>query len=333
MNWLESVAPLLRQGCPAVRVSVARVRGSTPREAGAAMIVTHNDFIGSIGGGQLEYVALIRARRMLESSTEARLEVEAFPLGAELGQCCGGHVTLLFERLSPIQSMPWVEHAIARLALGQPLELQVRMQAGGVPEHEVREGVSHSSRRHLMHSADAISFVESIDPRKTPLLIYGAGHVARALVRVLAETDFAIQWIDERPGFLPTLDPPGLYTSVTQDAVAAAAVAPADAFHLVMTHSHELDYQIVRAILEQDRFAWLGLIGSETKATCFRIQLGREQISDSLIMRLVSPIGLSELQGRGKAPPTIAIAVAAQLLIERQAHADPTPSVNPPVTP
>jgi xanthine dehydrogenase accessory factor len=318
MIWLESVAPILRQGRHAVRVSVARVRGSTPREAGAAMVVTHNDFAGSIGGGQLEYVALLRARRMLDDCTEERLEIEAFPLGAELGQCCGGHVTLLFERLSPVQSLPWIDDALAWLRQGKPLNLHVRMQVGGSPEHELSEGVSHSLRRHLSHSSESISFVESIDPRKTPLLIYGAGHVGRALVQVLADTDFAIQWIEERPGFLPQLDPPGLYNSVTDDAVAAACAAPADAFHLVMTHSHELDYQIVRAILERDHFAWLGLIGSETKATCFRIRLGRDGINDSLILRLVSPIGLPALQGRGKAPSTISIAVAAQLLIERQ---------------
>jgi xanthine dehydrogenase accessory factor len=79
-----------------------------------------------------------------------------------------------------------------------------------------------------------------------------------------------------------------------------------------MTHDHDLDYRIVRALLVDGRFAWLGLIGSETKATCFRIRLAREGVADDRILRMVSPIGLEGL--RGKAPSTIAISVAAQLI-------------------
>jgi xanthine dehydrogenase accessory factor len=69
-------------------------------------------------------------------------------------------------------------------------------------------------------------------------------------------------------------------------------------------------------LMRDHRYAWLGLIGSDTKATCFRVRLAREGISDDAIRRLVSPIGIEALVGAGKEPSVIAIAVAAQLMIE-----------------
>ena len=76
-------------------VTVASVRGSAPREAGAKMIVTAATVLGTIGGGHLEYKAIAIARDQLAAGNSAT--VRRFPLGASLGQCCGGVVNLLFE--------------------------------------------------------------------------------------------------------------------------------------------------------------------------------------------------------------------------------------------
>ena len=82
-----------------VRVVVASIKGSAPREAGAFMWVGEHEFIGTIGGGRLEFEALSHARDLLG---KARLsnwykEGRSWPLGVELGQCCGGMVDLVFE--------------------------------------------------------------------------------------------------------------------------------------------------------------------------------------------------------------------------------------------
>lgn len=95
--WREAVATLRRQQTPAVLVSVDSIVGSTPREAGARMIVTAAQIHGSIGGGNLEFQASRIARDQLEGV--ARKGLQRFPLGAGLGQCCGGLVNLIFERL------------------------------------------------------------------------------------------------------------------------------------------------------------------------------------------------------------------------------------------
>jgi len=80
-----------------VRICVARTRGSTPREEGAWMIVSGSDQAGTIGGGQLEKMAIDEARQLLAST--GRSSVLDIPLGPEIGQCCGGRVSLTVEKL------------------------------------------------------------------------------------------------------------------------------------------------------------------------------------------------------------------------------------------
>ncbi|MGB5327784.1 MAG: xanthine dehydrogenase accessory protein XdhC [Gammaproteobacteria bacterium] len=95
--WQDSVAELRRNKIPAVLVSVDSIIGSTPREPGAKMIVTASGLYGTIGGGNLEYQATRIARNQLARGAEDGLQ--RFPLGAGLGQCCGGLVNLMFEKL------------------------------------------------------------------------------------------------------------------------------------------------------------------------------------------------------------------------------------------
>lgn len=94
----------------AIRVTIAEARGSTPREAGTAMLVWADRIDGTIGGGALEWEAMQVARAMLANGTEATTRV--FPLGPALGQCCGGAVTLQFHRathLSETEKCPvWI---------------------------------------------------------------------------------------------------------------------------------------------------------------------------------------------------------------------------------
>lgn len=102
-NWNDRLAQLQADSVPAILVSVESTVGSTPREVGARMIVTQQQNYGSIGGGNLEYQACQIARDQLQSGASHQLK--RFPLGAGLGQCCGGLVNLMFEPLD--QSSDW----------------------------------------------------------------------------------------------------------------------------------------------------------------------------------------------------------------------------------
>jgi xanthine dehydrogenase accessory factor len=82
--------------------------------------------------------------------------------------------------------------------------------------------------------------------------------------------------------------------------------------YLVLTHRHDLDFEICRAILARDDIGWAGVIGSATKAASFRKRLARQGVAPDRIARLVSPIGVCGIAS--KAPAAIAVSVAAQLL-------------------
>jgi len=303
------------------------------------MIVTDNGLSGTIGGGALEYQAIAIARGMLAGSDgesprhQARARLEAFPLGAELAQCCGGNVTLLFEPMSAELDLAWIAEALRHAEAGAAVMIELRAGAQGQITRTVKTNSwPEEGSPGLERDGQTFRYIEAICDADTPLWLYGAGHVGQALVRVLTDTPFAIRWIDERLDPWPRpqdADPP---IERSRDAAAQATNAPSGAFHLIMTHSHELDYRIARSVLLQGHFGWLGLIGSETKATCFRIRLAREGVPDAQIARLVSPIGIEALHGAGKAPAVIAIGVAAQLLLARQAGTGVAPPTHQMVT-
>ena len=115
MDWLSAVAQLRSDGSPGVLVTVIKVRGHAPRDAGAKMVVGADHTWGSVGGGNLEEAAVHRARELIASggvepeTQEARLnEHERNQHGR---QCCGGEVTLLLE---PLPARP----AIAIFGIG-----------------------------------------------------------------------------------------------------------------------------------------------------------------------------------------------------------------------
>lgn len=83
----------------AIAAELTAVRGSSPREAGAFMLVSPEAQIGTIGGGALEYMVIDRARQVLRNGEhEDSLDI---PLGPEIGQCCGGRVDVSLKRLTP----------------------------------------------------------------------------------------------------------------------------------------------------------------------------------------------------------------------------------------
>lgn len=146
------------------------------------------------------------------------------------------------------------------------------------------------------------------------LQLYGAGHVGRALVAVLAGVPCRVQWIDEREGeFPPGPLPPHVERVCTEPVEAEVASAPPGAFYLVLTHSHALDLAITQAILKRGDFGFFGLIGSRTKRASFEHRLHERGFDAALVARMACPIGLEGMAG--KEPGIIAVSAAAQLLL------------------
>ncbi len=145
------------------------------------------------------------------------------------------------------------------------------------------------------------------------LQLYGAGHVGRAIVRLLAGIPCRVQWIDERESEFPTEPlPPHIERICAEPVEAEVAGAPPGACYLVLTHSHDLDLALTQTILRRGDFGFFGLIGSHTKRARFEHRLQERGFASPLVERIVCPIGVPGITG--KEPEVIAVAVVAQLL-------------------
>ncbi len=145
------------------------------------------------------------------------------------------------------------------------------------------------------------------------LQLFGAGHVGRAIVHLLADFPCQVQWVDERESEFPEGPLPSHIQRLCVEPVQAeVASAPAGAFYLVLTHSHALDLAITQAILARGDFGFFGLIGSKTKRAKFEARLRERGVDEALLACMVCPIGVPGIEG--KEPEVIAVAVVAQLL-------------------
>ena len=159
--------------------------------------------------------------------------------------------------------------------------------------------------------------IEGFGDDRRPLILFGAGHVGRALVMALAPLPFAVTLVDARPDALPQYLPANVLASRASDPAAVLAAAPAGAFVLVMTHSHQLDLAVVHAALADERFPSVGLIGSHSKRVRFERRLAEAGVSPERIAALVCPIGVTGIES--KVPAAIAAATVAELLIRDEA--------------
>ncbi len=127
-NWLTDVSTLTDQDETCVLITVVSTRGSVPREAGTRMVVGNHSYSGTIGGGHLEYRAIALARAQLTDASRPSTFSKRFPLGASLGQCCGGLVYLLFERLTP-GSSAWLDFLRTHDVRNQPVVMMTQLLA------------------------------------------------------------------------------------------------------------------------------------------------------------------------------------------------------------
>ena len=337
-DWLRELRTLHGAGRDCVRVTVMDVHGSAPRGIGATMLVTADDLRGSIGGGQLEYECTRRAVQRLRAPTpEQRPTRSSFPLGAAMGQCCGGVVDVLFEYL-PAAGDSWVMEALRWFGSRTPAVLVTSICASGAVSRSLLTGagcqgdrpddaVPAEARRILEHggpacclrNGDTRTLLEPIMDSAFPLALFGAGHVGSALVNVLASLDCRVRWIDGRHDIFPDTVPANVTCVESTEPAREALAMPPGAFYLVMTHSHALDYEICEQILARNDFAWCGLIGSRSKRRRFEKRLRAQGMSKKRIEKLTCPIGIRGVDG--KKPAEIALSVAAQLLQVRKSHA------------
>ncbi len=249
-DLLEAATNIIVEGKCFCLVTIVETKGSTPRNVGARMIVTDRTDYFSVGGGNLEMMAIRKAREMLRLMS-APQDLN-YILGPDTEQCCGGQIKLNLE---------------------------------------------------IIQGMDGLAKLQKQEQQKTPLYLFGAGHVGTALMRTLEPLPYGVQIYDSRPdkNALPVDDIENIINT-----------APKNTLFLIMTHDHNLDYQLVSAVLTRGDFAFLGLIGSKTKRARFLSRLKKDGLSNGQLDHLTCPIGIEGIQG--KEPEIIAASVAAQLL-------------------
>ncbi|MEO7690136.1 MAG: xanthine dehydrogenase accessory protein XdhC [Sphingomonas sp.] len=330
-DWADMArAALARE--PTALVTILATEGSAPRGAGARMVVTAGALHGTIGGGALEYRVAEQARAILDLPPGS-WRVQDYPLGPLLGQCCGGRVRLLVERLDADAS-GWIE-ALERgdevvSSLEADLIRRTFFPGEGAPGRIVpRTILEHAG--HVQPGAGSVTggpitgpglrrerliargplpeagteFLEPVETTGTPLILFGAGHVGRAIASRLPGLPFHLAWFDSRPDMAET---PGVMLETEDAMVACANAAAPDSAILILTHDHAFDYRLSAAALS-GKAAFVGLIGSRTKRARFISRLQADGIDHD---RLTCPIGLPGITG--KEPGVIAIATLAQLL-------------------
>lgn len=274
------------------RVVVADVAGSAPREVGAAMLVWDGGQSGTIGGGVLEYelanIALKGEDRMTQHA-----------LGPDMGQCCGGSVHILTEIYDLARAEALPKDVIARGEGAMPLQMQ--------------KLISDARSQGVRPKAQRIGswLIEPVHAPENQLWIWGAGHVGRALVNVMAPLpNVQITWVDTALDRYPNEVPDGVTVFPAKQPADAIPYANVRSHHLILTYSHAIDLALCHGLLSHG-FATCGLIGSATKWARFQKRLVALGHQDTKISDIMCPIGAPSL---GKHPQLIAIGVADQLI-------------------
>ena len=340
-RWLKLLDALLTDNQSVVVITQIKVTGSAPRETGAKMLVTSDSSYLSIGGGHLEYRAIELARNMLDE--QCSQSVQQFSLGAALGQCCGGAVTLLFERFDGPQE--WLGKAHDLLSCDQSVILLTRLDSDS-PEHVVVSDLdqvpqlSNVVQNHLQQRQDCTLqaipdkkaaqgryLCQSLRPLDFNILIFGAGHIGQALVQMMSLQSCQITWVDTRDDPFGGVQADNVISVSTDTPEAEITLAPMNSYYVIMTHDHALDLRLTEAVLKREDFAYLGLVGSRSKRARFEHRLRDKGFSADQLTAISCPIGIAGIDSRQ--PAAIALSVSAQLMqLEQYRQSNLLPTVN-----
>lgn len=263
---MNDIYPALERmaGDPAARgvlVTIESTAGSSPRKAGARMLLgPDGTFSGTVGGGTLEYHAEQEARRVLRTGASLRKTYALGPgsQGADINSICGGTAVLSYRVVGPEEA--------GRLLAARP-------------------------------------------PRPR-VLLYGAGHVGKALADALHLLDIPVVVTDEREAVLTEERFPRAERRLLPMDTAPMDPGPEDMI-AIMTHGHAHDYALLLRAMGTDA-GYVGVMASRRKGALFRGRLLEDGISQAEIdERLRTPIGLAI---GAQTPEEIAAAIAAELI-------------------
>ena len=278
MDWLSALVHFRKNNTACVVVLITQVSGSAPRAAGTRMLVTQNEVHGTIGGGALELEGISHARALMVCAAEGGNGVE--------------------HKGDKSDSLALVSCRQFNLApeLSQCCGGKVTLQFD-----------CHFKNDFIVH-------------------VFGAGHVAQEVARLVQRLPCVATFHDTRADWLSQVSrlcerpdtsmSSGLHTKQIESSIFEHVESlDARACFLVMTHSHEMDMDVVEAVLTRADAVYCGLIASESKAAKFRNRLKRKGFSEAEVARLNAPLG--QTIKTGNTPMEVAIAAMGDVLHAR----------------
>jgi xanthine dehydrogenase accessory factor len=352
--WLEAERTL-KQGKPFALATVINVRGSTPREVGAKMLVRDDGQVGTIGGGCGEAEVYRKAQLLLEESGASRL-TEVDLTGdfeqQEIGTC-GGIMDVFIDLWSPQRDLP-VAHEMAEAArASQPLALVTRIESAdgahiparallrpngetaGLPVElpakavrQLAEVVSAAvpslleldamgELKPTTHISDKAPqvFVDPL-PGAQRLIIIGAGHVGQALAELGVMLGFRVVVIDDRASFANRERFPGAAEIIVRPFAAAVDSLKLDRnCYLVCVTRGHSFDEIALRTALKQKAGYVGMIGSKRRVRATLERIEADGVDRSLLEQVHAPIGLDI---GAETPEEIAVSIMAEIIRERR---------------
>lgn len=312
---LDALLAALERGERCVLCTVLSSEGSSPRGAGARMAVFADAAtLGTVGGGAAELLCAQRALHALQSGENDLHTYQLHPGEAdEAGMICGGAITVLSQCLgAPDEPVlrRW------RAALEQDVDLWLLLTLDGAQVRSFAvctrgELPPEASLRAGLHGG---MYAERL-ARAGRVVIFGAGHVGRALVPVLATLGFRVLLFDDRPALARKALHPAADEVVCGDfcRIGERVTLTENDYAVIMSPGHRSDYALLSQVLKTGA-TYIGCIGSRKKVAKTRELLLADGFTEADLARIHSPIGLPIL---AETPEEIAISVAAELIEHR----------------
>ena len=288
-----------------VLATIIRESGSTPRGAGAQMLVNaQGPQAGTIGGGNVENLSIIHAQELI---ARKRGDVREYKLHRseteDIGMVCGGDVTVHLQFIAAGDPV-WKELAgsvLHRIALRQPGALVLALD-GGAPA--LRDAPETDSA----HIALPLPIGERA-------ILFGAGHCSLALCPLLTTVGFRVTVVDDRPELVTKERFPTADAVICCDLNRVTETVPIgeEDYVVVMTNGHSHDFAVQEQVL-RGKYAYIGVIGSRAKTASVNARLREAGISEAAIASVHTPIGTAI---KAVTPEEIAVSIAGEMICVR----------------
>jgi len=323
MKTIFSALKTCLQTEDAVLVTVVAGSGSTPRGAGASMVMNATGRLaGTIGGGMVEYKSQQLALDLLKTKENHLTEFRLTPNQVEdLGMICGGDVNVYFRVFNAGDSstLSFLDLALESFQLQENSWFLIDLQNGQLGLYRKSLGsygltLTEEQQMTLLrnHSTQRNGIYAQPIHQSEKVVVFGGGHVAQELIPLLDHIGFSCVVFDDRPDFVTSELFPNAIERILGDFNKIhdyVTLNPED-YAIVMTRGHAFDLFVQRQ-LHFIPLTYIGIIGSRTKMAKIFQQLREEGIPEQELARVHTPIGLPI---KAETPAEIAVSIAAEMI-------------------